>query len=156
MIETLVERVAADLREDEGWRPHAYDDLTGKPALAEGYVTLGYGFMVDARKNGRIPREVAEFWLRYEIVQIVERLSKRLPWFETAPTRVQAALVNMAYQMGVAGVLGFRRMLGHLEAGRFTHAKQEALDSRWALQTPSRARKVAAMIGSPHGSSRTS
>jgi lysozyme len=52
----------------------------------------------------------------------------------------------MAFQMGVAGLFGFSRMLGHIEQKNWTEAAREALSSKWASQTPSRAEEVAGMI----------
>ena len=54
--------------------------------------------------------------------------------------------MNMAYQMGVPGLLRFKKMLSALEAGDWKTAEKEALDSLWARQTPRRAREVASLL----------
>jgi lysozyme len=136
--DTLI--IAAEaLKADEGWVPHVYQDHLG-------FDTLGFGFLVDRRKGGRIPLPVAEFWLTFEIRERWMALDKAHPWFRDLPTGVQAALVNMAYQLGVAGVLAFRKMWACLARFDYRGAAAEALDSRWAQQTPARARRVAAAI----------
>lgn len=132
-------RIAHDLKHDEGWRESVYQDHLG-------YWTIGFGFMVDPRRQGRIPGAVAEYWLDYEIDRIMSRLSKALPWFDDAPEGVQRALTNMGYQLGVSGLLRFRKTLGLLEACQYQEAADEALRSRWAEQTPNRARRVAEWI----------
>ena len=48
----------------------------------------------------------------------------------------------MAYQMGVNGVMGFRKMLGAIVNGNYRLAAQEGMDSRWANQTPNRAKRL--------------
>ena len=53
----------------------------------------------------------------------------------------------MAYQLGVNGVGNFSKMLNALESGDRETAAIEALDSKWATQTPERAERVANMIG---------
>ena len=58
MIDALIE----DLKSDEGWRPSAYSDSLG-------YLTIGYGFLIDERKGGEVPREIAEQWLVYAATQ---------------------------------------------------------------------------------------
>lgn len=131
--------VAAELVRDEGWREELYEDHLG-------YLTIGYGFLVDPRKGGKLPRPVADFWLRWEVGRRREELERALPWFAGLPTGVQIALLNMAYQLGVPGLLKFRRMLAALEMGRREEAAEEALDSLWARQTPGRAQRVAAAI----------
>lgn len=135
----MIKDVVADLKADEGFVPHVYDDHLG-------YATLGYGFLVDKEKGGRIPAEVAEFWLLYEVEHRWGDLLDRLPWLEGQPEEVQRALLNMAYQMGINGVCNFRRMLAALKAGRRAEAAMEALNSTWARQTPGRARRVAGRI----------
>lgn len=129
----------ADLRDDEGWRPHPYPDHLG-------YLTIGYGFLIDPRRGGGLPRPVAEFWLRYAVNERVDALRKQWPAFDDQPLEVKRALGSMAYQMGADGVLKFKRMLAALEAGDRATAADEALESEWAKQTPERANRMAALI----------
>ena len=131
--------VAQDLKRDEGFVPHVYE-------CPAGFQTIGYGFMVDARRGGRIPRHIANIWLEWEIEQRWAALTTELPWLEDQPEDVHRALVNMAFQLGVRGVLGFRKMLEALRVGDRKKAADEALDSTWAGQTSERARRVAALI----------
>lgn len=135
----MIEQIAADLRRDEGWRPNVYLD-------SEGFETIGYGFLVDEHRGGGMPRDVGEYWLRRNVERVVGELSRRWSHFSRQPDDVQRALVNMGYQLGVSGLLGFSKMLAALEAGDRGTAAREALDSRWAAQTPQRAQRVAAMI----------
>lgn len=135
----MIKDVVADLKADEGFVPHVYDDHLG-------YATLGYGFLVDKDKGGRIPQEVAEFWLLYEVEHRWADLLEKLPWLEGQPEEVQRALLNMAYQMGINGVCNFKKMLAALKAGKRAEAAMEALNSTWARQTPGRARRVAGRI----------
>jgi lysozyme len=134
-----VSNLLDQIKQDEGWREHVYQDHLG-------YDTIGYGFLVDERRGGGMPREVGEFWLRFIIGRLTEELPRRWPAWRDQPEGVQDALLNMAYQLGVTGLLGFAKMLAALEAGDRQKAADEALDSRWASQTPNRARRVAAMI----------
>ena len=131
MIDELIE----DLKNDEGFEPSAYKDTLG-------YLTIGYGFLIDDRKGGKIPTHIAEDWLRYAAVIRWNRLLCAKPWLEDAPEAVQRALGNMTYQLGVDGVLGFRKMLRALEQHNWKLAKEEGLDSEWAKQTLSRAKRV--------------
>ena len=132
--------VLDQIKQDEGWRDHVYLDHLG-------YKTIGYGFLVDERRGGGMPKEVGEFWLRFNVAKIIQAIPKRWPAWKDQPEEVQDALINMAYQMGVSGLMGFKRMLAALERGERETAACEALDSRWANQTPERAWRVAAMIG---------
>lgn len=135
----IIDDLLPELRTDEGWRPHVYDDSLG-------YATIGYGFLVDSRRGSGLPKPVAEQWLRYAVNERLEELRKLWPAFDAQPREVQLAIGNMAYQLGPAGVMKFKRMLAALEAGDRVTAADEALESTWAAQTPARARRVTAMI----------
>lgn len=136
---TVDSQIVGDLKRHEGWRPHAYQDHLG-------YWTIGYGFMVDERRRGRLPMPVAHFWLTYELDQIQDRLDTIFPWLDYAPGAIRRAVVNMSYQLGVSGFLRFRKTIALLEAGKYEEAAEEALRSRWAEQTPNRAREVSKWI----------
>lgn len=131
MIDDLVD----DLKTDEGWEPSAYKDHLG-------YLTIGWGFLIDDRKNGEIPVEIAEQWLLHAAMVRWNSLIENHPWMLDQPEDVQRALGNMAYQLGVGGVGNFKNMLNALHAGDRSLAATEALDSRWAVQTPERAKRV--------------
>lgn len=135
----MIAEIVADLKADEGWRAEPYQDHLG-------LWTIGYGFLIDGRKSVRLPQVVGDFWLKTLVEERTKALNDALPWLQAEPDDVQRALVNMAYQMGVAGVLKFQKMLDALKAGDRNLAANEALDSTWAKQTPQRAQKVAALI----------
>ena len=135
----MIDQITQDLKSDEGWKSHAYRDHLG-------YLTIGYGFLIDERRGGRMPEHIGEDWLRWEIAERMDALHDELPWLHSQTENVIRALVNMAYQLGVNGVLNFKRMLAALKSGDREKAAEEALDSRWAQQTPNRAKRVASWI----------
>jgi len=135
--------IVDDLKRDEGWNQHVYLDHLG-------FQTIGIGFLVDARRGGGLPWPVAEHWLAYLLDKIEADLDSRLPWWKAQPEDVKRALLNMAYQLGVNGLLKFKRTLAMLQVGDRAGAAREALDSTWAKQTPARAARVAGLIrGTP-------
>ena len=131
--------IKAHLRAHEGCVLHAYQDHLG-------YWTIGYGRMIDERRGGGISEAEAEQLLTNDISRVIADLEYAAPMLHTLPESVQHALVNMAFQMGVTGLMGFRRMWAALEAGDWELAAEEALNSRWAEQTPRRAHEIAGMI----------
>lgn len=134
-------KLMTELKDDEGYVPHAYQD-------SEGFWTIGYGFLIDERKNAEIPKHIAELWLTHLVDKRCEQLLDRLPWIANHPEPVQRALANMAYQLGVSGVVGFKNTLKLISQGRYVEAAEEALNSKWAIQTPNRAKRVSEMIKS--------
>jgi len=124
------------LRRDEGEILHAYTDHLG-------YWTLGVGRLVDKRKGGGISREESAYLLANDIKRIEAQLDESLPWWRTLSEPRQAVLVSMAFQMGLAGLLGFRNTLAAIKAGRYEDAAGGMLASKWATQTPQRAARLA-------------
>ena len=135
----MLDELTQDLKHDEGWRTAAYKDHLG-------YWTIGYGFLVDTRRGGGLPEPIGAIWLRYAIEERWSQLVNMHPWVEDQPANVRRALGNMAYQLGVAGLNKFQKMLAALQAGDRELAANEALDSTWATQTPARAKRVAALM----------
>ena len=84
--------------------------------------------------------------LAADIAAVVHVLDLRLPWWRSLSDPRQDVLVQMGFQMGVEGELGFTRTLADLRAGRFDSAAARMLDSAWARQTPSRAGRLARQI----------
>lgn len=121
----------------------------------EGFVarprqdTLGHwfvGFGWDLCHGPPLDRDIARMILRDHVAMVVADLRNRLPWTMELSQPRFAALINMGYQLGINGLLGFRKMLGAMQAGDFGQAAREAIDSEWAKQTPERAKRIAAQI----------
>ena len=111
-----------------------------------GFLTIGYGTLIDEKRGGGISEAVANQLLIDELYRIQAELDRQIVWFRDLNVVRRDALTNMAYQMGVAGVLKFKNMLNSMYRGDFDKAYREALNSKWAKQTPNRAHEVAEMI----------
>lgn len=130
-----MDMVLDDLKSDEGFRSHVYQDHLG-------YWTIGFGRMVDKRRGGGITRAEAEYLLKNDIMRTYASLRTSIRGFDQLPANVKRALINMAFQMGVDGLLSFENTLRLLEAGDYHAAADEALNSLWYKQTPERAKRV--------------
>lgn len=124
------------LRRDEGEVLHAYADHLG-------YQTIGVGRLIDKRRGGGISADESALMLFNDVVRVERELDKRIPWWRFMSPPRQAALLNMGFQLGVSGLLGFRVSLGLIEAGEYEAAAAQMLRSKWATQTPARAKRVA-------------
>jgi lysozyme len=133
-------KLVEQLKRHEGFVPHAYQDHLG-------FWTIGYGRLIDKSRNGGLTASEAEYLLHNDVTRITAELHARLPLFERLSEKKKQALANMAFQLGVSGLMGFRRMLAAIKDEDWTRARMEALDSKWAQQTPARAREIANMIG---------
>ena len=133
----MIEKLTAQLRRDEGTRETAYQDHLG-------FWTIGVGRLIDSRKPGAglRPDEI-DYLLRNDINDRVAALTKALPWFAKLDQARQGELINMAFQMGTAGLLGFNSTLGLVRDGKYAEAAVQMLKSKWANQTPERAKRLA-------------
>ena len=122
---------------DEGFRPRAY-----RHSLV--LLTIGYGFMIDPDHPGAIemPEHVAWLWLSDIVNRRANDLDAAIPWWRRLSETRQAALLDMAYQLGVAGLLKFTHMLDALRQDQFEEAGKHARDSLWYRQTPQRAERI--------------
>lgn len=139
MTRPKVKNIESQLREDEGEKLHAYKD-------SEGYLTIGIGVLIDERKGGGITREESSYLFHNRLNKKRAEIKAALPWFDTLDEVRQGVLLNMAFQMGTAGLLGFKQTLAHVKAGRWTAASVGMLDSKWARQTPERAERLATQM----------
>jgi lysozyme len=133
----------------DGDRHVVYDDATGKPITkgtqVQGNPTIGYGRLVTGG-NGISEAEAMEL-LRADVASVRYQLDRQLPWWRSQLDMVRRqALLEMAFNMGVGGLLTFKKMLAELKAGNYGRAAEEALDSRWAEQVGYRAKNIAARI----------
>lgn len=137
-----------DIKRHEGLRLVPYK-------CSEGYWTIGVGHCISDDKtityemacrlcDAPWTESQAETQLDKDISRTLRELDRYLPALRNWPQKWQDAVTEMAFQMGVAGVLKFRRMLGAIADGDGQGAHDAALDSLWAKQTPSRAAEVAA------------
>ena len=121
---------------DEGFRSRPY-------RCSEGKLTIGYGFNLD---DVGLSEYEADVLLTIRVNNLTRELKKRLPWIQCAPAEVKNVLLNMAYQMGVSGLLEFKHSIRYLKEERYGLAAMELLDSKWAVQTPERAKRLADRI----------
>jgi lysozyme len=128
-------KLLAQLKRHEGFRPLPYTDSTG-------HLTIGYGTAL----HEPISQEAATYLLLDRLTTLQTELERAKPQTKTLDIVRQSALLNMAYNLGASGLLKFRRMWAAIEARDWPRAADEALDSRWALQVGSRAIDIAGML----------
>jgi lysozyme len=139
MDDAEIELLTAELRRDEGEVLHAYED-------SEGYLTIGVGRLIDRRRGGGISAEESAYLLRNDIAVKMADLDRALPWWRKLSSARRRVLVNMCFNLGLAGLLGFRNTLAAIEHGRYEEAARGMLASKWAKQVGARATRLAEMM----------
>lgn len=93
-----------------------------------------------------ITREAAFFLLRNDIGKLEKELRKSIGFWEQLDDERQYALLDIAFNVGVAGLLKFKKMLGFLWMGEYRQAACECLNSKYAKDTGRRAKRIAKTI----------
>ncbi|MHB8284360.1 MAG: glycoside hydrolase family protein, partial [Caulobacteraceae bacterium] len=112
--------------------------------------TIGYGCTGAGITRGVVwTMAQAEAELAKRVQQVEGRLQHALPWFATfqhaQPARADV-LVNMAYNLGIGGLLQFDRFLAAMRAGQWSGAVAAMRLSAWAGQVGDRARRLEAVV----------
>lgn len=121
----------------EGMRLKPYRCPAGK-------LTIGVGRNLEAKG---LTKEEALILLRNDIAETTNQL-QTYAWYARLDPIRQKVLVDMAYNLGVGGLLKFRKMIAALERGDYEGAADQMLDSRWAEQVGMRATRLAEMMRS--------
>jgi lysozyme len=125
---------------DEGWVREAYPD----PLTHGAPFTIGVGHTGPEVHQGlQWTDNQVSAQLDADIAHATDGTLRALPWVVTLDPIRAAVLFNMAFQMGVAGLLEFKHMLAATRDGHYEDAANEMLTSTWAKQTAGRAHRLA-------------
>jgi len=109
---------------------------------SKGYLTIGWGRLLDPRKGGCISPEEADVLLANDLKK-AERACETLPvYLELSPAR-QWVLIEMCFNLGFDGLREFRKMLAALVHQDYEQAAAEMLDSQWKDDVKGRATHLA-------------
>ena len=128
----LIERIARN----EGFRSQVYKCTEGVDTFGHGltYITEEESMHILA---GRVPQRHLE-------------LLDRCDWYKDLPPMVAEVVIEMTYQLGVSGVLKFKKMIANMKEKNWKGAAEEMKDSLWYRQTKSRCEMLANIVAE-HG-----
>ena len=120
------------IKKHEGYVGVVYKDSLG-------IDTIGYGFTI---KDLELDADICDIILERKIKNLQDRVKNKFSWYKYMPPEIQDVVMEMCYQLGVTGVSKFRKTIAYLQNKEFKNASIEMLDSRWAKQTPNRAKEL--------------
>ncbi|WJZ28003.1 hypothetical protein NCTGTJJY_CDS0124 [Serratia phage 92A1] len=143
------------LRIDEGLSLEIYKDT-------EGFYTVGIGHLLtkDPSKavaiaqldkelgrstSGKISISEAELLFQKDVAKATSGIqgnSVLAPVYASLDSVRQSALINMVFQLGVAGAAGFKNSMALLKAKDWDKAAVNLAQSKWYNQTTNRAKRV--------------
>ncbi|WP_230371233.1 glycoside hydrolase family protein [Paludibacterium denitrificans] len=129
----------AELRRDEGVRYRPYLDTATPPRR-----TVGVGHNMDAKPlpSGWVfPLSDAQVnqLLASDLQAVYSGLDAKLPWWRTLDEVRQRVVANMAFNLGVGGLLGFPNTLAVMRLSNYASAAAHMKASAWYKQVGQRA-----------------
>jgi lysozyme len=132
-------KLIEQLKVHEGLRLNPYQCTAGK-------WTIGYGRNLE--DNG-ITKFEAELLLNHDVAGVIMKLSTAVDGWHFLNEARKAVLVNMAFNMGVSGLLAFKKTLGYIRLKMYKEASVEMLDSAYGRgKTKNRALELSAQMES--------
>ena len=130
------------IKQHEGFRNTVYKDTLGKR-------TVGWGHLCRADETWEddveYPKDVLQHYFDIDF-DIAIAGGDKLCGNMGLPERIEEVVIEMCFQLGVNGVSKFKKMLKALQVKNYRVASIEMLDSRWAKQTPERAKELSETV----------
>ena len=133
----LMDRIKEQLVRHEGLRLKPYRCTAGK-------LTIGIGRNLD---DSGISQSEAYVMLINDILNCEKQLQARIPDIYNKLDEVRkSVLLNMCFNLGINGLLGFKNTLAFIQAGDWERAANNMLASKWAKQVGRRAIELSELM----------
>ena len=133
------DKLVESVKKHEGYRDVVYRDTLNKRTIGFGHLCVEDHWEDGKKYDKEYLEKILKEDLQYAINQ-GEGMCKDLKISDDA----KFLIIEMIFQLGSAGVQKFRRMWSALEEDppNYFEAHVQMLDSRWAKQTPERAKEM--------------
>lgn len=134
----------AELRRDEGVRDRPYRDTKGKLTVGVGH-NLAATPLPAAWTYPLSPAQITQL-LATDVAATLAQLDTNLKWWRTLSEVRQRVVANMAFNLGISKLLGFRQALGAMQEGAWDVAADQMRASEWYGQVGARAVRLCAAM----------
>jgi lysozyme len=135
----VIDDLIIDLNNDEGRRKSAYSD-------SRGYLTIGVGRCVDSRLDCGLSDDEMDFLLRNDIQEVIKECTP-FYWYQILDTdNRRRAILNMAFNLGLHGLLKFTTFLRLLQEKKWHDAADDLHTTLWSREVGQRAVRIAQLI----------
>tara|TARA_R100000234_G_C4863548_1_gene120258 strand:+ start:54 stop:491 length:438 start_codon:yes stop_codon:yes gene_type:complete len=139
-----LERLMESVKQHEGYRNKVYLDTLGKRTVGVGHLCVEDFWEDDKEYEEKFLMTILEHDLQTAIKsakQLIEEFG-----CDDIDEQAEEILIEMVFQLGKTGVSKFKNMWKALSEKNYIGASYEMLDSRWAKQTPNRAKAMANLM----------
>ena len=139
-----LERLMQSVKKHEGYRNKVYLDTLGKRTVGVGHLCVEDFWEDDKEYEERFLMDILAEDLQ-NAIKGARELKEEYDCTDIDEI-AQEILVEMVFQLGKTGVSKFKNMWKALSEKNYIGASYEMLDSRWAKQTPNRAKAMADLM----------
>ena len=136
-----LERLLESVKKHEGYRNKVYLDTLGKRTVGVGHLCVEDFWEDDKEYEESFLMEILQKDLQEAIRGAKELMEEH--GCADIDERAEEIIIEMVFQLGRTGVKKFRNMWKALSEHNYVGASYEMLDSKWAKQTPNRAKDMA-------------
>ena len=136
MVDKLSDELKEAVKLSEGYRARVYKDTLG-------IDTIGYGFAI---KDLELDEDICDMILDKKLNKLIKDVDNKFSFMDDIAVEAQDVVYEMCYQLGINGFSKFKKTIAYLRDENYKMAAIEMLDSRWAKQTPNRAKRLSNII----------
>ena len=136
-----LERLLESVKKHEGYRNKVYLDTLGKRTVGVGHLCVEDFWEDDKEYEESFLMQILQKDLQEAIRGAKELMDEH--GCADIDERAEEIIIEMVFQLGRTGVKKFRNMWKALAEQNYIGASFEMLDSKWAKQTPNRAKDMA-------------
>ena len=135
-------RLKEEIISDEGEVLKVYKDHLGYPTVGVGHLIRETDDEYGKDVGYAITKTKSDEYLYHDLNNVLESCERAFNNWEKYPDEVRLILANMAFNLGITGLMKFRNMIREIDNGDYKQASIEGLDSRWAKQVYNRAKRL--------------
>ena len=137
------DKLLESVKKHEGYRNKVYLDTLGKRTVGVGHLCGGDFWEDDKEYEEDFLMEI----LKKDLQQAIRQANSMCEGLKISED-AKIIIIEMIFQLGGTGVSKFRKMWQALQQDPpdYAEASVQMLDSRWAKQTPNRAKEMARLM----------
>ena len=137
------DKLLESVKKHEGYKNHVYLDTLGKRTVGVGHLCVEE-FWEDGKEY---EEDFLMDILKKDLQQAIRQANSMCEGLKISED-AKIIIIEMIFQLGGTGVSKFRKMWQALQQDPpdYAEASVQMLDSRWAKQTPNRAKEMARLM----------